>query len=140
MRPPRELPTNCGKGPSLITFIEGPLTAGDDVLRGGAGDDLFVGGAGTDFAIGENGADTFLLLEASGQNFFRGGSGNWTDGIDIQGANGADPGSGWNFVLTDGSVISQGNGIATLSKEASGTISLDDGTTLTFNGVEELNW
>ena len=60
--------------------------------------------------------------------------------IDIQGANGAAPGDGWDFVLTDGSVISQANGLATLSKESAGTITLNDGTTLNFSGVEELNW
>ena len=101
---------------------------------------MFVESAGSDIATGDKGADTFLMLEASGQNIYRGGSGVWTDVIDIQGANGADPGSGWSFVLTDGSVISQSDGVATLSKEASGTISLNDGTTLTFDGVEELNW
>ena len=142
-----------GKGDDTITGTSGNDTIqggkGDDVLRGGGGDDLlsggdgndiFIGGPGSDTALGEMGADTFLLLEASGQNIFCGGTGNWTDVIDIQGANGADPGSGWTFVLTDGSVISQGDGVATLSNEASGTISLNDGTTLTFDGVEELNW
>jgi len=142
-----------GRGNDIITGTAGNDTikggkgndvlrggGGDDLLRGGDGDDIFIGGAGSDTAIGEKGADTFLLLEASGQNIFRGGSGVWTDVIDIQGANGADPGSGWTFILTDGSVISQSDGVATLSKEASGTISLNDGTTLTFDGVEELNW
>ena len=91
-------------------------------------------------AFGEDGSDTFLLLEASGQNIFRGGGGNWIDVIDVQGANGADPGNGWDFTLTDGTVISLIDGVATLSKGSSGTISLDDGTTLTFTGVEELNF
>jgi len=142
-----------GKGDDIITGTAGNDTiqgekgddvlrggGGDDMLRGGNGNDIFIGGPGFDTALGEKGADTFLLLEASGQNIFRGGGGNWTDAIDIQGANGADPGSGWTFVLTDGSVISQADGVATLSNEASGTISLNDGTTLTFDGVEELNW
>lgn len=116
------------------------LGGGDDTITGRQGNDVLDGGAGSDIAFGENGADTFLLLEASGQNIFRGGSGNWIDVIDIQGANGADPGSGWDFVVTEGLVISQGDGVALLSKESSGTISLGDGTTLTFSGVEELNW
>ena len=75
----------------------GSFSAGTDA-------DVFVESAGSDIATGDKGADTFLMLEASGQNIYRGGSGVWTDVIDIQGANGVDPGSGWSFVLTDGSV------------------------------------
>ena len=93
-------------------------------LSAGTDADVFVESAGSDIATGDKGADTFLMLEASGQNIYRGGSGVWTDVIDIQGANGADPGSGWSFVLTDGSVIFQSV----------------DGTTLYFSEVEGLNW
>ncbi len=114
---------------------------GGDVLYGGDGDDVLSGGAGMqDVAYGENGADMYLFLEATGMNVFHGGAGSWNDVIDVQGADGAAPGDGWSFELTSGSVISQGDGFANFSRDSSGTITLDDGSSLGFTGVESLSW
>ncbi len=115
--------------------------AGDDTLYGGAGDDSLRGGLGDDTAWGGDGADTFLLMESWGNDTFHGGSGgSWTDVIELQDVNGGAPTDGWSFNLTSGSVVSQGADFIDLSDDSAGTITMDDGTSVIFDGVEQFTW
>ena len=50
------------------------------------------------------------------------------------------PTDGWTFELTTGSEESQGDGFIELSDDSAGTITLDDGTSLIFDGVERFIW
>ena len=114
---------------------------GADTLSGGAGDDYIAGGTGNDEAWGGDGADTYLFMEAGGNDIFHGGvGGGWTDVIDLQDANGNAPTDGWTFDITSGSVVSQGEGFVELSDDSAGTITMDDGSVVTFDGVEKLTW
>ena len=114
--------------------------SGDNVLIGGGGDDTLSGGGGDDTAWGGDGADTYLFMEAMGNDTFHGGTGDWTDVIELQDANGNAPTDGWSFTLTDGSVVSSGEDFVELSQDAAGTITLDDGSMLDFDGVEKFIW
>ena len=80
---------------------------------------------------------TFFL-----NNVFRGGqdtaNASWTDSIQLQaGADGGPP-AGWVLDLTSGSIESTGAGFFDLTQDASGSITLDDGSALVFTGVEQL--
>jgi hypothetical protein len=114
---------------------------GADTLGGGAGDDYIAGGTGDDVAWGGDGADTFLLMETWGADTFHGGVGGaWTDTIELQDTNGNAPTDGWTFNITSGSVVSQGDGFIELSDDSTGTITMNDGTSLIFDGVEQFIW
>ncbi len=114
--------------------------AGKDTLYGGAGDDYLSGGAGNDIAWVGDGADTYVFMEAMGNDTFHGGTGSWIDIIELQDASGNAPTDGWSFGLTAGSVVSSGEGFVELSDDAAGTITMDDGSTLSFDGVEKFIW
>jgi len=138
---------NGGEGNDNLRGKDGDDTLnggdGNDVLRGGDGDDTLDGGAGIDIAFGDGGADLFLFAEGDGvNNVFRGGqdtaNASWTDSIQLQaGADGGPP-AGWVLDLTSGSIESTGAGFFDLTQDASGSITLDDGSALVFTGVEQL--
>ena len=60
--------------------------------------------------------------------------------MELKDANGNAPTDGWTFNLTSGSVVSQGADFVELSDDSAGTITLDDGTSLVFDGVEKFIW
>ena len=82
-----------------------------------------------------------MLMGSWGNDTFHGGTGGgWTDVIELQNADGGQPPDGWSFDLTSGTVESSGDGIVNLSDDATGTITLDDGSTVIFDGVEQIIW
>ncbi len=111
-----------------------------DARHGGTGDDSLSGGAGTDEAWGGDGADTYLFMAAMRNDTFHGGTGSWIDIIELQDAAGNASTDGWSFGPTAGSVVSSGDGFVELSGDAAGAITLDDGSTLSFDGVEKFIW
>lgn len=130
--------------------------AGDDVLQGGGGkdtliggdgNDVFFGGAGKDTAMGGSGNDVYEFGLGDGKDNFDGGSGGgWTDAIHLNeitegpSAKAKAPGS-W-VLKTDSAytIDAENNTIRFDSPDASGSITLSDGSKLTFSDVEQIVW
>jgi Ca2+-binding RTX toxin-like protein len=103
---------------------------GNDTLSGGAGDDSMVGGAGSDW---------FLVAAGEGVDTISGGTGGgWTDVIDLAGVTGAQ--GNWTLMLTSGSITSTGSDAYTLSADAAGTINFNGGGSVSFLGIERIEW
>ena len=115
--------------------------AGDDTLKGGEGDDLLSGGAGSDSAYGGEGADTYVADPFSGHDYFDGGEGGWTDAIDISAAANQDVDSPWTIEV-DGVQVDYdlAAGALDLNPEAEGSIVFNDGSEISFEGVERIEW
>jgi len=58
-------------------------TSGNDNIHGGAGHDTIHGSGGNDHLYGDAGNDTFTFGDVSGHSTVDGGSGNWSDTIEI---------------------------------------------------------
>ena len=123
--------------------------AGNDSVWSGSGDDRITGGAGNDQLNGEDGNDLFMYAAGDGSDTINGGAGiGWTDAIELQGMDGAVSiagntvtGQGWTMELDAGSSIDGQNGESLdLSDDASGTITFDDGSTMDFSNIEQINW
>jgi Ca2+-binding RTX toxin-like protein len=114
---------------------------GDDSLIGGAGDDTLDGGAGSDWANGGAGNDLFIFADSGGNDTFDGGTGGaWTDTVHLQAADGGAVADGWTVELTSGTVDQTNPSSLVFSQDAAGTITLSDGSELTFEGVEKVDW
>ena len=115
---------------------------GDDRLYGHSGNDRLFGGEGNDQAWGGSGSDTFVFAEGDGNDAFHGGvGGGWTDALEIRGSAGdGAPSEGWVLDITSGEQVSSGIDHIDLSQDAAGTITMEDGSVLTFDGVEKLTW
>lgn len=125
-----------------VAFSPRPIVQGDDTLDGGDGADLLLGEGGNDSLIGGAGNDT--LDGGTGSDTMSGGAGN--DLFQFSGA------------PTGNSLLSGGDGIDTLDLSAAGAFTYDsltegseggvttysgvarfaDGTTLTFDQVENI--
>ena len=113
---------------------------GNDTLMGGDGDDVMIGGAGDDNVMGGAGDDLFIFGAGDGADYFHGGDG-WSDTIqidDVMGGPGGD--SGWTLQVDEGASYTQTDNGIQFDAEASGVITLSDGSELTFDGVEKLEW
>ena len=47
---------------------------------------------------------------------------------------------GWTVELTSGSIVQSGSSSLILSQDSAGTITLSDGSELTFESVEKVDW
>lgn len=114
--------------------------AGDDHIRGGSGNDTIIGGDGEDQLYGNAGDDLFVL-EAGGNTSVHGGHG-WTDTMDLSNVvDGGPDGGDWTISLDSGSSIeATGSDYLELSNDASGSITLDDGSVISFDGLERIEW
>ena len=112
--------------------------AGDDSLTGGAGDDVLTGGLGADTAIGGDGDDIYIFGNGDGSDSFAGGGGTWTDAIELSGHDGAAAYSDWT--LAGATVVETGSDYLVLSEDSAGTITMDDGSEITFTGVDRIEW
>ncbi len=113
---------------------------GNDLIEGGEGNDVIDSGAGDDDVMGGAGDDLFIFGSGDGADYFHGGDG-WSDTIQIDGVDGG-PGadSGWAMQVDEGVGYTQTENGIEFDAEASGVITLDDGSELTFDGVEKLEW
>lgn len=125
--------------------------AGDDLIMGKKGDDTLEGGLGNDTLRGGHGDDTFVFSDAD----FDGNA--WTDVVDGQGQSGkpntdydtidlTNVSQGWTLEVdgagagpeaTDASHPAQ---YTQTGDEFSGTITFDDGSTVTFDHIERIDW
>ncbi len=114
---------------------------------GGEGDDILYSGSGNDNQVyGEEGNDTFVFAEGDGKDAFTGGTGDWTDTVRLEGMNQGptaqanDPGS-WVLETNNSYTIdTDHNTIEFDQADASGTITLADGSELSFSQVEKIEW
>ncbi len=115
-------------------------TSGNDVISGEAGDDVIDGGAGDDVVDAGQGDDLFIFGAGDGSDYFQGGDG-WSDTVQLDGVDGG-PGeaAGWALQVEDGVGYTQDESGITFDVEASGSVTLSDGSELTFEGVEKLEW
>ena len=117
---------------------------GSDHIEGGSGDDVISGGAGDDVAGGGDGNDTYIFNPFEGNDSFDGGSGGgWTDVIrlDANADPGADPDNPWTISI-DGEQVQYDLAAHALelNPDTSGVITLSDGSELTFDGIERIEW
>ncbi len=116
---------------------------GNDQMDGGDGDDTFVIGEGNDQMDGGDGNDLFIFgADADGNNNVDGGGGQgWIDTVELTGVDGG-PGAGGDWTLeTDADyTLNDDNTIDFTDGDASGTITLEDGTTLDFDNIENITW
>ncbi|MEM7620506.1 MAG: FG-GAP-like repeat-containing protein, partial [Pseudomonadota bacterium] len=107
---------------------------GNDTLRGNGGNDTLVGGAGD---------DTFIFWEGHGTDTIDGGSGG-TDIIQLYdtsgGSNLGTYGVDWTVSFSSGSITSTGSDKLTLSADADGAITLQDGSIINFTDIEEIQF
>ena len=66
--------------------------------------------------------------------------GGWTDIISLQNADSSSVSSGWTVSLSSGSVQSDVGSTTTLSGDAAGTITLEDGTEIAFQNIESISY
>ncbi len=128
--------------------------AGDDTLYGGegtdtlwaeAGNDTLQGGAGNDTLYGADGSDLFVFWEGHGTDTISGGQGaSWTDTIELHDSSGGSNlgtfGVDWTINLTEGSITNQDSDSLTLSDDADGTITLQDGSSINFYDIERVEF
>ena len=113
---------------------------GNDRLEGGDGADVLTGGLGDDTMIGGAGDDVFVYAEGDGSDVIRAGGGDWTDviqfdgGVESLGEFGVD----WTVELTRGSIDSVDADRIDLSQNADGVITMNDGSTIEFQDVEQI--
>jgi len=114
--------------------------SGDDVIDGGSGDDVIDGGAGNDQVMGGAGDDLFVFGAGDGSDYFQGGDG-WSDTVQLDGVDGGPGGAaGWSLQVDEGVGYTETDDGIQFDAEASGSVTLSDGSELTFDGVEKLEW
>ncbi len=122
--------------------------SGNDIIAGGSGDDEIWGETGDDQLSGGDGNDLFLYLAGEGSDTIDGGGGGWVDRVDLRQMTGSVDvsgntvtGQGWTMIVDgDHSIDGQTGERLDLSDDASGTISFTDGSTMTFDGIEQIDW
>ena len=117
--------------------------SGINTLWGGEGDDTLTANGGDDTLYGEEGSDLFIINEDSSAfsaTVEGGDGGGWTDVIELRDQGGGDPTAGWTYQLDSGTVESSGADFLDLSDDAAGMITLVDGSTIDFTGIERIEW
>ncbi|OSM01739.1 putative hemolysin-type calcium-binding region [Magnetofaba australis IT-1] len=124
--------------------------AGDDTLSGGEGDDILEGGADDDFMIGDAGNDLFIFGLNSGSDFISGGAGYVDvirlDGISSEPVMTLDDVGDWTLTTNTGYTYTPGDGVDDLDaivfdeSDASGVITLADGSEVDFEGIDKIMW
>ncbi|TAK63712.1 MAG: calcium-binding protein [Methylobacter sp.] len=117
--------------------------AGNDVVYGGDGNDTFYGDDGNDALYGDAGNDLFVFGDISGHTTVDGGSGNWTDVIEIDMDGGPSAhGGDWTLEI-DGKMV-DGNGSEHGFFDThgeSGTITdTNTGNTIDFDNIDKIEW
>ncbi len=114
--------------------------AGDDVIDGGAGNDTIDSGAGDDHIMGGDGDDLFIFGAGDGSDYFDGGNG-WSDTVQLEDVGGGPGGDGGWALQVEGDIgYTQTDSGIEFDEEVAGSITLSDGSELTFEGVEKLEW
>ena len=115
--------------------------AGDDKIDGGSGNDSLSGGADNDKTWGGDGDDVYIMELGDGSDYFSGGEGGgWTDTIQLS-ASPEDGDNPWSIEVNGEQVeYDLAAGALELEPDTQGVIKLADGSELTFDGVESIQW
>ena len=82
-------------------------------------------------------------MSNQGNDTVDGGAGDsWMDTIELSGFDGSTSEDGWTLSLDQGSVVSTDDvsGEMLLSQDSAGSITFDDGGTITFENIENISW
>ena len=113
----------------------------NDTISGDSGDNVLSGLGGDDVMTGGDGSDVFMFGSGGGNDSVHGGTGNgWVDTINLQDSDGSSVPDGWTVTLTNGTVESNDGSSLTLSEDSAGTITLDDGSEIAFEGIENITY
>ncbi|WP_188885262.1 cadherin domain-containing protein, partial [Amphritea balenae] len=115
---------------------------GNDELDGDAGNDLMSGGLGNDTATGGDGADTYIFNPFEGNDHFSGGTGGgWADTVQLGTDGSDDPSNPWTITV-DGQELEYDLAAQALelNPDTSGVVTMADGSELTFEGIEKIEW
>jgi hypothetical protein len=83
--------------------------------------------------------DLFIFGVGAGDDYFNGGAG-WADTVQLQGIAGGPSDGSWALQVSDDTAFVQGDHEIAFGEKASGTIELNDGSTLTFENVDKIKW
>ncbi len=144
---------NMGGGDDIVDMTSNTLTYdqgisvnggdGDDTIWTSTGNDTINGGSGDDSMYGGDGSDTLTFMSNQGDDTADGGAGDsWMDTIELSGFDGSTSEDGWTLSLDQGSVVSTDDvsGEMLLSQDSAGSITFDDGGTITFENIENITW
>jgi Ca2+-binding RTX toxin-like protein len=122
-----------------IAAIDG--AGGNDTITGSAGDDRIIGGAGKDKLYGGEGNDTFVFGLGDGKDTVDGGNGgSWSDVIQLEGVSTGPGGGDWTIRIDSGAIAEANADHLILTEDAAGTITLSDGSSVNFEGIERIEW
>ncbi|MEM8540490.1 MAG: hypothetical protein AAGF25_05995, partial [Pseudomonadota bacterium] len=114
---------------------------GDDRMSGAAGNDIMNGGAGDDRMSGGEGDDMFIYQSGDGNDVVYGGGGDsWVDTLELKGFDSGSMESDWTIQLDNGAIESQEGDQLVLSDDASGSITFNDGSSIDFFEIEQIQW
>ena len=116
--------------------------SGIENLVGTSNADTFTGSTDANDLTGGDGSDRFIMGEGgSGMDTIDGGAGGgWTDTIQLMNADSSAVGGGWTVALTTGSVAGDDGSTMTLTDDAAGTITLEDGSQIAFENIERIEY
>ena len=138
---------------NLIASVTATETSNDDAVTSSVAINVFSGdndnnmiasSAADSYMFGFKGDDAFAIGANDSDYNVQGGNGeSWVDTIELTGFKGLKHEVGWTLVL-DGEATVQSTddtaGEMLLSKDAEGTITFDDGGSVTFENIEKISW
>ena len=136
-------------GDDILDFSTGPSIANFEKIEMGAGDDIVTGSSGDDNVWGGDGADRYIFNPFEGNDYFNAGTGDggmmggWTDVVQLDATAdpNADPNNPWTITVNGVEVqYDLASGALDLDPDSAGVITLSDGSTLTFEGLERIEW
>ncbi len=131
-----------GQGGSVAANVTVNVTGANEIITGSSGDDTILGSAGNDEAYGGEGDDSFVMNPFGGNDYFSGGeAGGWTDVLDVSAMVVIDPDNPWT-IMVDGSQVEYdiAAGALGLDPDTAGAITFGDGSEVTFDGLERVEW
>lgn len=115
--------------------------SGIENIIGSANNDTFTGNGDVNVFTGGDGSDRFIMGEGGTMDTVFGGTGGgWTDTLQLLNADSSAVGGGWTVQLDTGTVASDDGSTMTLSDDAAGTITLEDGSQIAFDGLERIEY
>ncbi|TNF68046.1 MAG: tandem-95 repeat protein, partial [Gammaproteobacteria bacterium] len=130
------------KGDTITNIENVTGSSKDDTITGDDNDNIIIGGAGDDTVYGLGGEDTYIYQAGDDDDSFHGGTGNWTDTIELQGIDSAPNSGDWTLTVTNNAnftVDSETNTVV-FDSSASGSIVLNSGEELDFDEIEKIVW
>ncbi|MET0085235.1 MAG: immunoglobulin-like domain-containing protein, partial [Sedimenticola sp.] len=130
-----------------VTVTKGgeEVTTSGQLIHGTDGSESLTTSEGSDVVYGGEGSDTMVVEPFGGSDYFSGGEGGgWTDVIQLNADGvpaGSDPDTPWTIEV-DGEQVQYdiADHALSLDPDASGVITFSDGSELTFDGVERIEW